>query len=151
MKISKNASTVGGTSANLGKGESIQVLDLLYGLMLPSGNDAAVALAEFFGKKLLKKKSTAKTPMKAFVREMNFTAKSIGMEDTFYSNPHGMSTTKNKSNIVDIVKLAIRGMENPLFRRIVSASAYSCNVVMKNGKFRTAAWKNTNKLLGEGF
>ena len=87
--------------------------DLLHGLMLPSGNDAAVALAEYFGKKIMNNKSTAKTPIKAFVREMNSMAKGWGMEDTFYNNPHGMSVTKNKSTVLDVIKIAMKGMENP--------------------------------------
>lgn len=58
VKISENASNISGTSADLRHNDVLSVHDLLYGLMLPSGNDASIALAEFFGALLLKEKQT---------------------------------------------------------------------------------------------
>jgi serine-type D-Ala-D-Ala carboxypeptidase (penicillin-binding protein 5/6) len=53
VKISEHAASIEGTSADLRYGDTLSVLDLMYGLMLPSGNDAAIALAEYFGSLLL--------------------------------------------------------------------------------------------------
>jgi D-alanyl-D-alanine carboxypeptidase (penicillin-binding protein 5/6) len=57
LRVSKRASTIGGTSAYLKEGQRLSIYDLLFGLMLPSGNDAAIVLAEHFGRLLLLEKT----------------------------------------------------------------------------------------------
>ncbi|MBI5757428.1 MAG: serine hydrolase, partial [Planctomycetales bacterium] len=80
-----------GTSAAVRAGEKLSIRELLYGLLLPSGNDAAVALAEFVGKDLpANGKAGKKSSVSRFVAEMNRTAERLGMKDTKYANPHGL-------------------------------------------------------------
>jgi D-alanyl-D-alanine carboxypeptidase (penicillin-binding protein 5/6) len=96
---SKRAAKVGGTSARLKPGDVLSIWDLLHGLMLPSGNDAATCLAEHFGEYLYevttKKRSGAPMPArhasKYFIAEMNRYARALGMESTIFANPHGLS------------------------------------------------------------
>jgi D-alanyl-D-alanine carboxypeptidase (penicillin-binding protein 5/6) len=79
-------------------------------MMLPSGNDAAVVLAEEIGSKIYellpKAKKAGKTPFDLFVDEMNRTAHFLGLRQTRYANPHGMAVKGNKSTTADLGKLA---------------------------------------------
>ncbi len=88
--------------------ERISVRDLLYGLLLPSGNDAAVALADGVA-----------GSVPAFVVEMNRAAGSLGLRDTSYANPIGLDEPGNYSSPRDLAKLAMRLRRQRLFRRIV--------------------------------
>ena len=89
-------------------GERMSVRDLLYGLLLPSGNDAAVTLADGVA---------GSTP--AFVREMNMAARRLGLDDTSYANPIGLDAPGNYSSPRDLADLALTLRRNGLFRRIV--------------------------------
>ena len=89
-------------------GERVSVRDLLYGLLLPSGNDAAVALAHGVA-----------GSVPAFVVEMNRAAGSLGLRDTSYANPIGLDEPGNYSTPRDLAKLAMRLRRQRLFRRIV--------------------------------
>jgi serine-type D-Ala-D-Ala carboxypeptidase (penicillin-binding protein 5/6) len=88
-------------------GERISVRDLLYGLLLPSGNDAAVTLADGVA-----------GSVPAFVGEMNRAAVDLGLRDTSYSNPIGLDEPGNYSSARDLVKLTMRLRQERLFRRI---------------------------------
>jgi serine-type D-Ala-D-Ala carboxypeptidase (penicillin-binding protein 5/6) len=103
VTVSDQASCQGGTTANLFEGDKLTVWDCFHALMLPSGNDAAVALSEHFGNILLKNSTFSKknfinlnnsnsenTPYKVFLDEMNKYAKELNMVYTFYANPHGL-------------------------------------------------------------
>ncbi len=83
VTVSGNAFGTEGSSLFLKEGEKIKLEDLVYGLMLRSGNDAAVAIAEKVGGSL-----------DGFIWLMNQKAEEIGMKDTHFSNPHGLDTTK---------------------------------------------------------
>ena len=85
-----------GTSARLVEGEKVYLNDLLYGMMLPSGNDAAWALAEFFGY-LVREEESKGPPVKTFVAYMNTTAINMGLSDTTFANPHGLSNINSRS------------------------------------------------------
>ena len=89
-------------------GERISVRDLLYGLLLPSGNDAAVTLADGVA-----------GSVPAFVAEMNRAAGRLGLRDTHYSNPIGLDQPGNYSSPRDLAKLALDLRRDRLFRRIV--------------------------------
>jgi serine-type D-Ala-D-Ala carboxypeptidase (penicillin-binding protein 5/6) len=88
--------------------EQISVRDLLYGLLLPSGNDAAVTLAH-----------GVTDTIPAFVAEMNGAASRLGLRDTSYANPIGLDEPSNYSSPRDLAKLTMRLRRQPLFRRIV--------------------------------
>ena len=90
-------------------GESMSVRDLLYGLLLPSGNDAAVTLAD-----------GAAGSTEAFVEEMNAAARRLGLDETSYANPIGLDAPGNYSSPRDLADLALTLRRDPLFRRIVN-------------------------------
>lgn len=106
-EISPEASEMNGTTAYLVRNFNISLIDLLYSLLLPSGNDAAMVLAEFFGKVLSKDKEfveiiekqlsiqVTQNVVEIFVCYMNITAKELGMSKTHYVNPHGLSYKEN--------------------------------------------------------
>ncbi len=91
--------------------ERISVRDLLYGLLLPSGNDAAVALAEGVA-----------GSVPAFVEEMNRAARRLGLRHTSYTNPIGLDEPGNYSSPRDLAKLTMRLRRQRLFRRIVDTA-----------------------------
>ncbi len=133
----RHAKSNGATTAALGKGERLTVRDLLHGLMLPSGADAANALARRYG------------PGKAaFVRKMNATARSLGLDDTRYTNADGLPEPAlgGYSTAVDQVELARRALANPVFRTIVGREVHR---VPKSAVHRAHTWRNTNKLLSQ--
>jgi D-alanyl-D-alanine carboxypeptidase (penicillin-binding protein 5/6) len=136
--VSKNAS-----SARLIVGDKVTVRQLLYGLMLPSGCDAAYALADKFG--------TGKTRaarVKSFIGKMNSTAKSLGMKNTHFDSFDGIGNGKNYSTPRDLTKLASSAMKSSTFRTIVKTKKYTAKTTTKKGGTRTMApWTNTNTLL----
>jgi D-alanyl-D-alanine carboxypeptidase (penicillin-binding protein 5/6) len=125
----------GAATASLRAGERFTVRDLLYGLMLPSGADAANALARTYG------------PGKpGFVRKMNATARALGLDDTRYTNADGMPTPSQGgySTAADQAKLAHLAMSDPTFAAVVGSRTH---VVPKTAVHRAHTWRNTNKLL----
>lgn len=137
--VSKNAS-----SARLIVGDKVTVRQLLYGLMLPSGCDAAYALADKFGTG-----STRAARVKSFIGKMNSTAKSLGLKNTHFDSFDGIGNGKNYSTPRDLTKLASSAMKSSTFRTIVKTKKYTAKTVTKSGGTRTMApWTNTNTLLG---
>ena len=110
-----------GTNIYLEVGEKITVKDLLYGLMLRSGNDAAVVLAtNLFG-------------YDEFISLMNETAKRIGMIDTIFVNPHGLDEdTKNYSTAYDMAILGRYAFQNNIYRKIISTKKYTTKSSLKS-------------------
>ncbi|MFI9836428.1 D-alanyl-D-alanine carboxypeptidase family protein [Nonomuraea sp. NPDC051941] len=131
----KHATSNGATTAALKKGERLTVNDLLYGLMLPSGADAANALARRYG--------PGKT---AFVAKMNRAARALGLADTRYTNPDGLPTPGNGgySTAVDQVKLAEKALDNSTFAAVTGTKVHK---VAKTALHRAHTWRNSNKLL----
>ena len=103
-----------GTSLYLKEGEKISVKNLLYGLMLKSGNDAAEALAAYIA---------GNVP--DFVSMMNEKAKSLGMENTNFENPHGLPDDNHYSTAYDMALLSAYAMKNGIFKEIVSTKSYT--------------------------
>lgn len=154
VTISEVSDKTGGSTANLNAGEKIAVRDLLYGLLLPSGNDAAVALAEHFGRRVRpvdkSVEVTASKSLEMFVKEMNRRAGELELKETKYLDPHGNS--RNRSCARDLLKLAWNGLQNKQFRKYVGTTSHSCMVTKPDGTKRSVTWKNTNQLLKiEGF
>lgn len=148
VKISQKASSMIGTSAELQPNDELTIKSLLYGLMLPSGNDAAWALAEFFGSKIAPQ---SRKPVKRFIGEMNKTGREIGLISTHFANPHGLVYKKNLSSARDVAKLACYAMKNEIFKSIVATRVYVAEIRNLDGNVRLQNWENTNKLLGKGF
>ncbi|KAL4441658.1 hypothetical protein ABPG74_021590 [Tetrahymena malaccensis] len=164
IKISRAAASMIGTSAYLRSGDQLTVWDLLHGLMLPSGNDAAFALAEYMGRILFFEDNDykeqlqqnpnsfenckAKDAIKCFLKEMNRVAKDLKLTNTKYSNPHGLVNKSNRSSALDICKLSAHCLnKSQLFRQIVKTKQYTCQIRNKQGNIRIASWENTNKCL----
>lgn len=115
-------------------GEKISLKDLLYGLMLRSGNDAALAIADYVGGNV-----------EDFVRLMNLKAGEIGMKNTQFINPHGLENNKGEGNLstaYDMALLSSYAMQNERYQEIVKTKNY----VAKSDK-KTYSWTNKNKLL----
>lgn len=163
VTVSRFAANTGGSSAKIRHGDRIPVGELLYGLLLPSGNDAANALAEHFGGRLRPppdNKPVPWTPRSAgrapawanFVAEMNRRARQLKMTKTRYVNPHGLDSQYNHSSARDILLLSKVAMQNSEFRKRVRTRRYKSSVIDGTGSRRQVEWTNTNRLLDiEGY
>ena len=122
VKIPKEAVGIEGSSMYLQEGEVLTLQELLYGLMLRSGNDAAVALAIYCG-----------GTVEGFAQLMNDKAHRLGMENTHFSNPNGLDAPDHYSTARDMAVLAAYAMENPIFRQTVSTKSVTIgNRVIQN-------------------
>lgn len=148
MIVSALAAKTPGSSAQIRAGDRFTPRNLLYGLLLPSGNDPASAFAEHFGARFREPKST--TPaVDAFVAEMNRQARTLRMAETRYFDPHGLG--RNHTSARDLAVLGATAMQNPLFRDYVRTRRHRCDVGEGKDR-RTLTWNNTNKLLDiEGY
>ena len=159
LTFSKRADDTIGSTAEVRAGEEIQVRELMYGLMLPSGNDASVALGEHFGKRLApggdaekEKIDSPKKAYAAFLEAMNEAAEELDMDDSHYENTHGLTDEKHKVSAADLVKLTVAAKKLPLFCEIISTPQHGATVKGPGGYERNILWKNTNHLLGiEGY
>ncbi|MEU2288721.1 D-alanyl-D-alanine carboxypeptidase [Streptomyces sp. NPDC013178] len=132
------------SSAKLIVGDKVTVRQLLYGMMLPSGCDAAMALADKFGTG-----TTVAARTKNFIAKMNTMAKSLGMTNTHFDSFDGLSNGSNYSTARDLTKLAKSVMASPTFKSVVKTKAYTAKTITASGSTRTmATWTNTNTLLG---
>ncbi|SED16869.1 D-alanyl-D-alanine carboxypeptidase (penicillin-binding protein 5/6) [Streptomyces sp. 2131.1] len=132
----------GASSARLIVGDKVTVRQLLYGLMLPSGCDAAYALADKFGSG-----STRAARVKSFIGKMNSTAKTLGLKNTHFDSFDGIGNGSNYSTPRDLTKLASSAMKYSTFRTVVKTKSTKQKVTTKSGGYRYMAWTNTNKLL----
>ncbi|MDE6868446.1 MAG: D-alanyl-D-alanine carboxypeptidase, partial [Clostridia bacterium] len=127
ITVPPEAVGVEGSSIYLKKDEQINIRDLLYGLMLRSGNDSATALAIHHSGTVEK-----------FAEAMNDRAKQIGAEYSHFKNPSGLPDSEHYTTARDLCKIACYAMNNPVFKQIVSTANYT-------GNFRSFA--NKNKML----
>lgn len=121
-----------GSGIYIKQGEQLKLIDLLYGLMLRSGNDAALAIANYVG-----------GSVDDFVLMMNEKAKEIGMKNSTFNNPSGLDADKgNYSSAYDMALLTSYCMKNEIYKKIVGTKKYVLTTNMN-----TYAWYNKNKLL----
>ncbi len=152
VEFSERADNTTGSTAGVRVGEKIPVRELLYGLLLPSGNDASVALAEHFGERLGKSDKQDADSYDCFIAAMNDMAKQLKMDTTDFCNPNGLPEEGHQSSASDLLKLSHAAMQQPLFRAVVATPHHGCTVTGAEGYKRNLFWKNTNKLLGtEGY
>ncbi len=134
VKVSENAVRSEGSSIYLKSGEKISLEDLVYGLMLRSGNDAATAIAEHVGGSL-----------DGFVYLMNQKAQELGMADTHFANPHGLDDHEDHySSAYDMALLTKYAMDNDQYKKIAGTEKYRSE--NPDGEW-DRVWKNKNKLL----
>ena len=128
VKVSREAAFTEGSAMYLKEGETLTLETLLYGLLLCSGNDAAVAIAQHIG-----------GSVKGFVAMMNEKARTLGMKDSSFANPNGLDDERHYSTARDMAKLAQAALKNETLMRIASTRS-----VTIGGR----AMHNHNKLLG---
>ncbi len=127
----------------------VSLLDLYYGMMLPSGNNAAFLIAEIGGMLIDKYQSQlplsakqiedfedpeftlseiykTKNPVYIYLKEMNTNAEELGMASTNFANSHGLSNISSYCTVNDLNKLCTRAMKNATFRQIVGTEKYTC-------------------------
>lgn len=132
VKVTDKILEAYGSNIYLSIGEEIKLIDLLYGLMLRSGNDAALTIAEYVG-----------GSVDNFVSEMNKKAQSLGMKNTTFCNPHGLDEKcENISTAYDMALLTRYANKNETYKKIVGTKRYTCKSSLKSYD-----WYNKNKLL----
>lgn len=132
IEVSKKAAGTGGSRLGLKTGDKITIRDLLYGLMLCSGNDAAVALAEHAGKDI-----------KGFSELMNQKASDLGLTNTHFETPHGLDADEHYTTAYELAILTNYALQNKIFSQIVGTKNYTVTI---NGYPKNLS--NTNELLG---
>ncbi|WP_052350443.1 D-alanyl-D-alanine carboxypeptidase family protein [Paenibacillus gorillae] len=133
VKTSKRAAHREGSSIYLELGEEMTLLNMLYGLMLRSGNDAATAISEHVG-----------GSEEGFVLLMNEKAQLLGLENSQFKNPHGLDEDGHYSSANDLAKLTAYALRNPVFAEIVSTKVKTAPNPHENWQY---SWKNKNKML----
>ncbi len=154
LTFSKRADDTIGSTAGVRAGESLTVAELMYGLMLPSGNDASVALAEHFGRKFAQSDQSLDDghSFDLFIKQMNVTAQKLNMQQTHFVNPHGLTDKAHLSTANDLALLAKAALDVPRFRDYVTCRQHGCEVTGVGGYKRNLKWENTNRLLSiEGY
>ncbi len=132
VTVPKNCANIEGSSIYLREGEKISVLDLLYGLMLRSGNDCAETLASTL------------TTRENFIRLMNKTAKDLGATNTNLVNPHGLHDNEHYSTAKDLCLITKGALNNELFSKIVSTKRQN---ISNDGLEYDRVLINKNKML----
>jgi len=157
VTFSPRAAATIGSSVNLNEGESVTVEELMYGLLLQSGNDASVALAEHVGHRVAEgiekldgfaAAATETDPLKKFIMAMNAEAARLNLTNTNYTNPHGISEENAFGSVRDLATLTRVVWTDPRFRRYVGTPRFGCVATDSTGYRRNIRWSNTNRLLG---
>lgn len=137
VKVSPKAVGVEGSSIYLAQGEELPLRDLVYGLMLRSGNDSAVAIACEIG-----------GGVEPFVDMMNRRARELGAKNTNFMNPNGLHDENHYTTAYDIALIARHAMQNPAFREVAGAKSYQAH--REEGKFNVFYNKNKTVYQYEG-
>ena len=135
VTVSDNAVAVPSDSsvAGLRSGEQLTLEDLLYGLMLPSGNDSAVAIAEHIS-----------GSVDAFVELMNKEANALGATNSHFVNPHGYHDENHYTTAYDLYLIFNQGILNQKFIDIISSATYTTDIKEPDGSTRSVTWKQSN-------
>lgn len=133
VQVDDRAVGIEGTSIYLRKGETLTVKELLLGMMLPSGNDAAAALAYYIG-----------GDIPSFCDLMQKTAVKAGAKSSCFKNPHGLDANGHYTTAYDLALVAAKALENPVFYEI---STTKSAVISGNNEVKCRYLKNKNKLL----
>ena len=149
VTFSERADKTSGSTSEIRAGEKLPVGEMLYGLLLPSGNDAAVAFAEHFGERLAddKDKAAHLDAYDSFISAMNRKAAELGMKSTHFNNPHGLPSEGHVTTAHDLARLAYAAFKLPEFRKVVKTPRHGYTLDSVTGYKRNIEWKNTNQLL----
>ena len=131
LTVTKNAASIRGSKVGYKAGETIKLRELLYGLMLKSGNDAAITIAEGLGGSI-----------ENFSKIMNHYATSLGLTTSHFETPHGLDSQKHYSSAYDLAILTAKAMENDTFKEICGEK------LITQDKYNfTREYQNINKIL----
>lgn len=138
VTISSNATSVPSDSsvAGFSTGDKLTLEDLLYSLMLPSGNDSAVAVAEYIS-----------GDVDTFVQLMNKEARNLGATNTNFVNPHGYPDPDHYTTAYDLYLIINQCIKNDTFKEIVSSASHTAKVTTADGKEKTMKWQQSNQLV----
>jgi D-alanyl-D-alanine carboxypeptidase len=128
-------------------GDVLTSEQMMYGLMLPSGNDAAHAMARFIGAKLLAQDGADGDPYERFIQEMNNTAASLGLQNTHFTNAAGLYDENHYTSAHDLAVIAAHAYAVPEVAKASGTETYEFTSQGANPRVFTLT--NTNKLLGE--
>lgn len=149
VTVDYEAATVGESSAGLLEGDTMSLETALYALMVPSGNDASIAIAKAVGEVMTGSQATA---YDAFIDAMNAKAFEIGCRDTVFTNPHGLDfgafESQCHSTARDVGVMVSYAMRNETFRGIVDAGDCTITVTGAQGAARAVSLTSTDELIG---
>lgn len=128
------------SKAFLQLGDKLTLRDLLYGLMLPSGNDAAVAIAEFLA-----------GSEEAFAQMMNEKAVSLGATNSHFVNSNGYQNENHYTTAYDLYLIFNECIKEPTFQEIISAPEYTAAITMADGSVRNQTWKQSNQFVSGSY
>lgn len=150
VTVSQEAAQVGESSANLQAGDTLTLEAAITGLMVPSGNDAAIAIADTLGEAM--KTDESQTANEAFVAAMNAKAAELGMTETLFANPHGLDIGQYDNEMYscarDVALMCAYAMKNETFRSVVAKESAQITVKRADGKPVVINLESTDKLLG---
>ena len=138
ITVSENAVGVplDSSRAGLRTGDQLTLETLLYGLMLPSGNDCAVAIAEHIS-----------GSEESFVALMNEEAKKLGATNSNFVNSHGYHDENHYTTAYDLYLIFNECMKDDQFTEIIASSQYKTNITQKNGTYREVIWNQSNQYI----
>lgn len=150
VAVDKRAATVGQSTADLKEGDKLPLSEALKALMMPSGNDAAMAIATTVGAKI---DPQSEDPYQAFIDAMNTKAAELGMNHTVFANPHGLDFDGWEgdfhSSARDVAIMFAHAMENEAFRAIIADPDNHITVTGTDGSERIIELKQRNEILGQ--
>lgn len=126
------------SKANLKSGDKLKIIDLLYGLLVPSGNDAAMCLAE-----------NVFNSYDNFIIAMNNEAERIGAVNTHFANPHGLDSDYHFTTAYDMFLITKELLKYPVFKEITTTKEYKSNILQSDGTVREETWVTTNYFITE--
>lgn len=126
----------GATLCHINPGDVLTLEDLLYGLMLPSGNDAGAAIAVHMGGSI-----------EGFSRMMNEEARRIGATDSHFINPHGLTDPDHYTTAYDLYLIFNEGLKDEMFRKVTGETAYTANYHDAAGEAVSQTWKGGNRYM----
>lgn len=126
----------GASLCHIKPGDTLSMEQLLYGLMLPSGNDAGAAIAVHMAGSI-----------DAFSNLMNQEAQALGATDSHFLNPHGLHDEQHYTTAYDLYLIFQEALKYPEFRTVIGATAYTADYVDGSGAAKSQTWSNSNKYL----
>lgn len=151
VTVSAYAASAGESSASLQEGDILDFNDALKGLIIPSGNDAAIAIAESVGEIISGGTAKGKDAERVFVDRMNALAQEIGLTNTVFTNPHGLDdgeySSEQHSCAFDVAIVSKKAMENDLFRSIAATPEDIINVKRADGTQSSITLTSTDAML----